>query len=236
MNPNFHISVANSSDPYPPEERRLLLMRKALKTILDHGFKVQLITKSDLVVRDTDLIGDGNCSVSFTINTLDDNVASRLEPNAPSPSLRLEALRRLTEAGVPCSVRIDPLIPRINTDNLEGLVGEVSEAGARHIIASTYKAKGDSFKRVVKAFPEWEEKLRKLYWVEGTPYGRSRYLEESLRYRLLADLKDIVDRFGLTYATCREAFNSLRTGASYDGSHLIPERRKPLQTLEGKMI
>ena len=234
LNPNFHISIANSSDPYPPEERKFLLTRESLKAILNHGFRVQLITKSDLITRDIDLIKHGNCSVSFTITTLDDKVAERLEPRAPPPSRRLEALRKLANAGIPCSVRIDPLIPYINTYNLEELVRKVADAGAKHIVTSTYKAKGDSFKRVVRAFPEWEEKLRKLYWIAGEIHGRARYLEEGFRYKLLADLKEVVDRFGMTYATCREGFESLKTGVTCDGSHLIPERLR-LRSLEGEI-
>ena len=109
IDPRLHISMANSSDPYTPQEGELQLTRQALKLLLDAGLKLQLITKSNLITRDIDIIKKGKCAVSITITTLNREQARRIEPYAPSPESRLEALKELTTRGVPCSVRIDLL-------------------------------------------------------------------------------------------------------------------------------
>lgn len=226
IDPAFHISIANSSDPYPPIERRLKLTREALRIFLAQGFKVQLITKSDLVSRDLDIIRRGNCSVSITITTLDDKLTSVMEPYAPPPKRRLEALQFLSSHGVPCTVRIDPIIPFLNDEGFEDLVSAVVNAGAKHIVSSTYKAKMDSFKRLSEAFPNISEKLRELYWVKGESVGRCRYLPKVLRVDMLKCLKELVEERGVAFATCREGLRELNSGETCDGSHLIPIRRE----------
>lgn len=226
MNPRLHISMANSSDPYTPLEAEHQLTRQALQILLSRGFRVQLITKSDLVLRDLDLIRRGNCSISMSITTLNEALAKRLEPNAPSPSERLKAIKRLVRNGVPCSIRIDPVIPEINDHGFERFVKLIAESGASHIVASTYKAKRDSFNRVITAFPELEEKLVQLYWKDGELVGRAQYLPKKIREEILANLKDVVERDGMTYATCREGLPQLQSARTCDGSHLIPNRLK----------
>lgn len=226
VDPKFHISMSNSSDPYTPLEERLQLTRQALQVLLDGGFKVQIITKSDLVLRDLDLIRRGNCSVSMSITPLDAASAEKLEPNAPPPKARLNTIRRLVDEGVPCTVRVDPIIPGINDQNLEKFVKSISELGVSHIVASTYKARGDSFNRVVKAFPELKEYLTRLYWTEGERVGRARYLHKRNREEILGDLKRVVEKCGITYATCREGLPKLQSATTCDGSHLIPIRRR----------
>lgn len=217
------ISIANSSDPYPLIEKDLMLMRDTLSILIPRGFKVLIITKSNLVTRDADLIKKGNCSVSLSITTLDEVLCKSLEPNAPPPSLRLKALKALAKEGIPCSVRIDPIIPGINDDGLESLVKAVAEAKVSHVVASTYKAKPDNLHRVISAFPALKERLTSLY-SEGEQIGRARYLRRELREDLLRRLKIIVEEFGMTYATCREGFSQLISGKTCDGSHLIPTR------------
>jgi len=228
VNPEMHISMANSSDPYTPQEYEAELTRQALQMILTAGLKVQLVTKSSLIIRDIDLIRSGNCSVSITITTLNEQVSHKLEPNAPSPSERLKTIRRLSEEGIPCSVRIDPIIPLVNDYGLEGLVKAVVEAGAKHVVASTYKAKRDSFNRVIEAFPELAEKLTELYWRGGESMGRCRYIDRRLRRSMLEELKESVDSYGVTYSTCREGLTELQSSGTCDGSHLIPIRHNPV--------
>jgi len=224
--PSKPISMANSSDPYPPVEEDLKLTRRALKMLLESGFMVLIITKSPLVTRDVDVIIEGNCSVSMSISTLNDKIAKRLEPGAPPPTKRVDAIRRLVRSGVPCSVRVDPLIPGINNEGVEELVKTMADSGVRHVVASTYKAKKDSFARVVEAFPEAEERLTKLYWSIGKQIGRSRYLPREMRYEILLGLKKLVEERGLTYATCREGMLNLQSGKTCDGSHLIQKKER----------
>ena len=80
------VSISNSSDPYPTLESKHKLTRAALGLLNEYTFKVLLVTKSDIVLRDLDLITAGNTAVTMTINTVDDALARRLEPGAPPPS------------------------------------------------------------------------------------------------------------------------------------------------------
>ena len=157
---------------------------------------------------------------------MNDKIAKRLEPGAPPPTKRVDAIRRLVRSGVPCSVRVDPLIPGINNEGVEELVKTMADSGVRHVVASTYKAKKDSFARVVEAFPEAEERLTKLYWSIGKQIGRSRYLPREMRYEILLGLKKLVEERGLTYATCREGMLNLQSGKTCDGSHLIQKKER----------
>lgn len=219
--------MANSSDPYIPLEFEVELTRQTLQLLLEAGLKVQIVTKSDLVTRDVDLIRRGNCSVAMTITTLSELVSRRLEPGAPSPIRRLKAVQRLVEEGIPCSVRVDPIIPWINDYDFDRLVKAIAEAGAKHVVASTYKAKRDSYDRVVQAFPELQGKLNQVYWTEGENLGRTRYLALKARSDILSHLKEIVEDYNLTYATCREGLGKLQSAETCDGSHLIPHRWTP---------
>ncbi len=222
------ISIANSSDPYPPIERSLELMRNSLRILLPRGLKVMIITKSDIVARDVDLISRGNCAVSFTITTLEDKIASIIEPRAPKPKDRIKAIKILSEAGVPCIVRIDPIIPGLNDDEkgVRRLVEEAVKAGVKHISSSTYKAKPDNLARMARAFPDKAEYWRKLYYEEGVKIGASRYMRENLRLNLMKMVKEIVEEHGLTFSTCREGFSQLTTSPTCDATHLIPMRIK----------
>jgi len=107
---------------------------------------VQIVTKSDLVTRDIDLLAAMKAAVAVTVTTLDDSLSLRLEPGAPSPKRRLFALNELSRAGIPLSARIDPIIPGINDCGIEDLVYSLHSAGVRHITSSTYKARPDSIK------------------------------------------------------------------------------------------
>ena len=220
------IAIASSSDPYVPMEISKNLTRETLQLLAQNGFKVLLVTKSNLVTRDVEIIKQGRCSVSMTITTLETETANLLEPSAPSPDKRLEAVKILTQASIPCSIRIDPIIPGINDDlkQLEPVIKEAVRAGAKHIVASSYKAKADNFKRIISAFPHLREGLERIYWAEGEAKGRARYAPYSFRRPLLKELKHIIESCGLTFATCREGFSDLNSGKTCDGTHLIPER------------
>jgi DNA repair photolyase len=177
------------------------------------------------VVRDVDVVATGNCSVSFTVTTLDERVSERLEPGAPPPSRRLKAMRRLTDEGVPCSARLDPIIPFLNDGDLEATVRALAEAGAKHVTASTYKARLDNFSRVVSAFPDLAGKLRELYWVRGEAIGSVRYLPSEIRRGIVNKVESIAKNYGLSFSSCREGVGGSSPGVRCDGTHLIPAKR-----------
>ncbi len=214
------ISVAESSDPYTPPERVLGLTREVLKILVGAGHRVLVVTKSDLVTRDADILR-GGAAVSITITTLDDEVAAKIEPGAPPPSRRIRAVEELSRRGVPVSVRIDPIIPYINDDPvmLERLVKEVAEAGALQVITSTYKARWDSLARFRRALPDTGEALARLYRGIGEKVGGYLYLPREVRVRMLMPVWRAALRHGLAFSTCREGIPILNTPGIYcDGS------------------
>ncbi len=133
------VGTGSMSDPYGPVEADLRLTRGALEIISRLGFPLHLITKSDLVTRDLDLLQEIArlaCYVSFTITTVDDDLASLVEPRAPSPSRRLAAIRALTAAGVTAGVTLMPVLPFLEDgeQSVSAVVEQAVEAGARYVI------------------------------------------------------------------------------------------------------
>lgn len=219
LDPRFPVTMANSSDPYQPLEARHKQTRSCLKLLKERGFKVEIITKGDLVVRDARLLAEMQAAVAITITTLDEDIATRLEPRAPSPERRLCALQNLAQRGIPVACRIDPVIPWINED-VEELVKELAHIGVSHVVSSTFKPRPDSWRRFAGAFPEQAERLRVLYFERGSRVQNSYYLPAELRFRLLRRVRDACERHGISFATCREGFR-LNTAPSCDGTHLL---------------
>jgi len=214
------VSLSNSSDPYPKTEQYTGLTRRCLEILVDNNCCIQIITKSNLVVRDDDLLKQASSTVAFTITTDDDQIAKILEPNAPLPSQRLSAAEDLISQGIPVSVRIDPLIPFVN-DQPQKLVKTLSAIGVKHITCSTYKAKPDNWKRLTAVvLPSVAEKLETLYFKEGERMGGNILLHRDLRLKILKDMRDLVIAEGLTFSCCREGLERLNT-AVCDGSELL---------------
>src|ERR1035437_9443332 len=132
------IAIGTATDPYQPAERRYEVTRGILEEFALHrGFHIGIITKSQLILRDLELLRriseHNHISVNITITTLDTQLARILEPRAPRPDLRLNAIRLLNEAGIPCGVSCAPVVPGI-TDRpreLDALVASAREHGAR---------------------------------------------------------------------------------------------------------
>ncbi len=211
------INMSTSSDPYPWVEEKLLLTRRSIDLILKAGFKLLITTKGHLVARDVDLLSMGNSAVMITITTLDETLAKKIEPAAPSPKLRLNALDKLRDERVPFGVRIDPIIPGVNED-FEELLKEVLERGAMHITFSIYKAKPDNLRRMATLFPH----LKSMY-KRGVKIGGYTYLPNEIRMEIIKKIVKVAekyrDRYNFTYSFCREG---VVTGApSCDGSHLV---------------
>jgi DNA repair photolyase len=137
------IAIGTATDPYQPIERELGITRTILEEFARHsGFKLGIVTKSAIVVRDIDLLREisarNSISVSFTITTADGDLARILEPRAPRPDLRLDALRKVREAGVRAGVICAPVLPGI-TDRraqLEAVIKAAAEAKANYIHAN----------------------------------------------------------------------------------------------------
>lgn len=215
---NSLISLSNSSDPYQPLESIYKYTRKFLELLTEKNYRILIITKSDLVLRDLDLLKNLRCAVSITITSK--NLSSKLEPGAPSYERRINAIKSLYKANIPVSVRLDPVIPGLNEKEILEILDEVAPF-IKHITASTYKAKPDSLKRLTDAFPEkrvfWEE----LYLKDGKRLGNAIYLKDKIRYELINPLYKKAKEYKISFATCREALKMFENPQKCDGSFLI---------------
>ncbi len=219
------IELSTSSDPYPPVEASIGLTRKTLSILREHGIRTLITTKSNIVIRDIDLLKNMEVAVMITITTLDHSLAKKLEPGAPPPKERLETLKKLSEEEIPVGVRIDPIIPYLNDEPSEliELVDTVIEYGAKHIVTSTYKARPDNFRRLTTVFSDLRNKLYNLYYIQGERIRGYRYLSSNMRKQLLYYVTSRAREKGVTYAVCREGFQDTEyfNAPSCDGSHLI---------------
>ena len=217
------ISIANSSDPYPRAEASAGLTRRCLEILSESNCKIQIITKSNLVARDDDLLAKVPATVALTITTDDDQLAKLIEPNAPSPSQRLRAAQDLIKVGIPVSVRIDPIIPTLNEP--QKLISELAAIGVKHITCSTYKAKADNWMRLSQAMPKLVEKIKPLYFQLGEKIGGSTLMAKDLRYKILKNTRDLAAENGIKFGVCREGLAQLNT-APCDGSWLMPKTER----------
>jgi DNA repair photolyase len=134
------IGTGSMNDPYMPAEKNEELVRGALKLILKHRFPVHVLTKSDLVVRDSDIlkeIAGLYAAVSFTITTPSDALSNIIEPGAVASSLRFKAMQALAAKGIYTGVILTPVLPFItdNEEQLRELIVKAADSGASYIIA-----------------------------------------------------------------------------------------------------
>ncbi|MGD0995725.1 MAG: radical SAM protein [Candidatus Bathyarchaeia archaeon] len=217
------VSIANSSDPYPRAEESAGLTRRCLEILAESNCKIQIITKSNIVVRDDDLLSKVPSTVALTITTDDDNLAKLIEPHAPLPSQRLRAAQDLIKKGIPISVRIDPIIPSVN-DQPQKLVAALASIGVKHLTCSTYKAKPDNWMRLAQAMPKVAENLKPLYFQQGEKIGGNTLLPKEFRFKLLKSVRDLAVANNMKFGVCREGLPELNT-ASCDGSWLMPKSK-----------
>jgi DNA repair photolyase len=128
------LGLSGVTDPYQPIERTLALTRRCLAVLADLRQPVSVITKSALVVRDTDVLRElathRAASVALSVTTLDEGLRRRLEPRAASADRRLDAIARLAKAGVPVGVMIAPIIPGLTDHEVPAILQRAADAGA----------------------------------------------------------------------------------------------------------
>jgi len=129
------IAIGTNTDPYQPIERRYEVMRQILEVLERAGHPVGIVTKSALVVRDIDILArmaERNLAkVAISVTTLDAKLARTMEPRAPTPGRRLEALRRLSAAGIPTTVMVAPVVPAVTDSEMERILEAAATAGVK---------------------------------------------------------------------------------------------------------
>ena len=131
------IAIGTNTDPYQPIEREWQLMRAILEVLDRHNHPVGIVTKSHLVTRDADILARmaqrGLAKVALSVTTMDRRLARTMEPRASTPSKRLEAIRILTDQGIPTSAMVAPIIPGLNDHEIEKILDAVAGMGAREV-------------------------------------------------------------------------------------------------------
>lgn len=133
------IGTGSMNDPYMPMERELQLTRNALQIIASYKFPVHIITKSNLVERDIDILQEISktyAAVSFTITSATDSLAKKIEPNAPPTSERYNAMKVLAGKGIYTGVTLMPILPFINDtiENIETIIRQAKDSGVSYIL------------------------------------------------------------------------------------------------------
>jgi DNA repair photolyase len=129
------IAIGTNTDPYQPIEKKYEIMRGILQVLERAGHPVGIVTKSALITRDIDILSRmasrNLVKVAISVTTLDPRIARTMEPRAPTPQRRLNALRRLSDAGIPTSVMMAPVIPAINDAEIERILDTAAVAGVK---------------------------------------------------------------------------------------------------------
>ncbi|MBB6408379.1 DNA repair photolyase [Mesorhizobium sangaii] len=129
------IAIGTNTDPYQPIEKQYRIMREILEVLEARGHPVGIVTKSALVTRDINILSRmaerGLAKVALSVTTLDRMLARTMEPRASTPTKRLEAIRQLSDAGIPASVMVAPIIPGLTDQEMERILDSARAAGAR---------------------------------------------------------------------------------------------------------
>jgi len=174
VKPHESIALGTATDPYQPAERRYEVTRAILREFAHHrGFELGIVTKSNMVTRDLDLLKEvaksNRLSIHITITTLNIELARILEPRAPRPDLRMDAVRTLAQSGLRVGISCSPVVPGI-TDapaDLEALIRTASDAGADYVFANPLFLKPCSAAVFIpfleQNFPHLAENYRRRY-------------------------------------------------------------------------
>ena len=193
-----HIAIGTATDPYQPAEKEYGVTRACLEELAKReGLSVSIITKSNMVVRDLDVLkeiaGKSALSVNITVTTLRPRLARLLEPRAPRPDLRLAAVKQLREAGLCVGISASPLLPGINDGELEAVAAASKEAGAQWFYSGVLFLMPASAKQFLPFMREKFPKLAKQYeqW-----YAKNGYAPEEYRQKVSERVRRIREKFG----------------------------------------
>ncbi len=195
-----HIAIGTATDPYQPAEREYGVTRACLEELAKReGLSVSIITKSNQIVRDIDVLQRiaerSNLGIDITITTLRPGLTRLLEPRAPRPDLRLAGVKQLREAGLAVGVSASPLIPGITDRDgeLEEVAGAAREAGAQWFFSGVLFLMPSSAKQFLPFVREKFPRLARQYeqW-----YARNGYAPEEYRRKASERVARIREKYG----------------------------------------
>ncbi|MHC1628322.1 MAG: SPL family radical SAM protein [Candidatus Nezhaarchaeales archaeon] len=228
------VNVGSATDPYQHVEEDLQVTRRLLKVLADAA-TFFIATRSTLVARDIDILKNGDCWITFSIPSINDEYYKIFEPYTPKFDDRLKVISKLLNEGILVVVRVSPIIPMI-TDNLQEvdhLLYELSRVGVKHVVADVLKLDRRGYimngwegmpswkKTLSQALTEWSnvkslnlKNFNELYENGELLYG---YIAPPLNYRakILSEVRRLADKYKLLYSTCRMGPNLKRELCSW---------------------
>ncbi len=195
------VSLGAATDPYQPAEKKYRLARGAFAALARHAWPAAFSTKSDLVLRDLDVLKDlalsANAGVAMTLTTLDKDLKAWLEPHAVSIESRLRALEVLKANRIPCGIHLMPVIPFLTDGDeaLESMVRKASELGVDYFYFNVLRLRGQVvrgyfFERLKVQFP-------KIYWKLRNLYGRNAEAPKPYRENLSVKMKALREKWSV---------------------------------------
>ncbi len=194
------IALGTACDPYEPAEREYLITRRILQTLLEFANPVGITTKSNLVLRDMDVLTElaqvASVSVNFSIATLKEETWRLIEPGTPKPMKRLQAMERLSRAGIRTGVLLAPILPEItdSEENLEEVVRQAAQHGAHFIAPNVLHLRPGSREWFLpflrEAYPHLTPEYLRLY-------RRGAYAPRAYTERIIGLVQRLRDRWGL---------------------------------------
>ncbi len=198
-----NVAIGAATDPYQPAEGKYRLTRRCIEALGDARTPLSIISRSPMVIRDIDVLQHAlrraDVGITLSIPTLDDDIWRKTEPGTAPPRQRLRAIRALTDAGIPASVAMAPLLPGISDDRegIERVVREAREAGATGIWAKVLHMGPGTKEHFMEALArDWPEQVTAY---EALYAGRA-YLDEKTmaptmeKVGALRELYEIADR------------------------------------------
>ncbi len=139
------IGLGTVTDPYQEAERHLLITRRCLMEIIPHGLAVSALTKSDLILRDLDLLKELQGEVGITVTSVSDSLSREFEPGAPLPGRRLSALQQMAEAGLNAYALMGPLLPVLEEKDAAELVDALAGTGIEWVMLDRFRPRAGMY-------------------------------------------------------------------------------------------
>ena len=190
------IFISSVTDPYNPLEKKYKLTRRILEKLKNTKFSISIQTKSDLVLRDIELLKEMDCEVGMTIITFNERARKIFEPNTSSSEKRLKALKKLKESGIKTYIFFGPVLPLISDENLEETIKKFASVKPDYIYIDKLNIKRSlhwkKIKNILeKNYPKLVEKWEKILFSENGYYQR-------IKERII----EICMSYGLKYKFC----------------------------------
>ncbi|MEM1989276.1 MAG: radical SAM protein [Candidatus Bathyarchaeia archaeon] len=220
-------------DPFQPVEEKYHVSRHIMSLCLKYRAPLIINTKAALLSRGElqnilkKLNSEGLVIVQISISTVNTEIAKMLEPNAPPPSDRLDMAEKLSKENIPVIIRLQPFMPGITDYEIDEIIKQSHYAGARQIIVEALRDEVENLK-IYEGLAYEKDAYRDLdSWIHYSPSVEvsSKIIRPSVKWRLkaYARVKELCDRYGLEFSTCKEGFYNYHTARNCCGMHHLED-------------